>query len=108
MDTEKGERAFVVVDIDTADTREHVRAQAQTPAVHVACKQQRQAAPTPSRPQRPGDREELLLLPDAPDEEEGVAEVLVAGALPQLLFGGGREGWRCGKLRREARCVHQV
>lgn len=51
-------------------------------------------ARTAGGPEGARDVEELLLLADAPDEEEGVAEVLVAGALPQLiLFFEGLRGW---------------
>jgi hypothetical protein len=39
---------------------------------------------TASGPEAAGDGKELLLLADAPDEEEGVAEILIACAFPEL------------------------
>jgi hypothetical protein len=39
---------------------------------------------TAGRPEGAGDGEEFFFFPDAPDEEERVAEVFVAGTLPQL------------------------
>lgn len=55
-------------------------------------------ARTAGGPEGARDVEELLLLADAPDEEEGVAEVLVAGAFPQLCFGC---AWECVPMKIE-------